>query len=109
MLLYMGISTERTASDNKERRRRKMARDIWGNRVEDSPNWQATERRIAKEMMEELYPNNPKCPHARNTSGYCAESVEDIEGTDVCALVDKWCLLDGGLECGTYDKWKQSE
>jgi len=57
----------------------------------------------------EIYPSNPRCPNARNTSGYCAESDEYIEGADMCDLVDKWCLLDGGQECETYTEFLQKQ
>lgn len=54
-------------------------------------------------------PLKPRCPHARHTGGYSAELDEYIEGADMCDIVDKWCLLEGGMECETYNEFLKEE
>jgi len=46
-----------------------------------------------------------RCPHRRNTGGYCAALDDYIEGADMCELVDKWCLLGSGDTCETYSEF----
>jgi len=53
--------------------------------------------------------NNPRCPHIRHTGGYSKELDEYIEGADMCSLVDKWCLLEEGLECKIWEETQKEE
>jgi hypothetical protein len=43
-----------------------------------------------------------RCPWVRSTGGYCKELDEYIDGADMCDLVDKWCLMEGGEPCEEY-------
>ena len=39
-----------------------------------------------------------RCPHRQ-------QRIPLYGGIDMCELVDKWCLLDGGLKCEVYEKF----
>ena len=53
--------------------------------------------------------DKPRCPYSKSTGGFDPERDEYVEGCDMCDLVDKWCLLDGGQECETYNDFLRGE
>ena len=42
--------------------------------------------------------DKPKCP-------YLKETLVGDESYTLCTMVDKWCLLEGGLSCDIYEEW----
>lgn len=46
--------------------------------------------------------DKPKCPYARPI-GY------EGEGSVLCDMVDKWCLLEGSIECETYEEFLRKD
>jgi hypothetical protein len=46
----------------------------------------------------------PQCPYAIKRGGYCAE-LDDYFYDVICDLVDKYCLIEYGNSCETYEEF----
>lgn len=53
---------------------------------------------------------NPVCPNYIAPRYYIdPKTDEDIEGTAMCSLVDKPCLVEYGETCEEYNDWQKEE
>ena len=69
-----------------------MARDIWGNRVEDRPDWPEV-KRLLKAIVKVFFGNiRERCPN-----------VTHYPDIDYCSLDDHICLLESGDTCEEYE------
>jgi hypothetical protein len=48
--------------------------------------------------------DKPVCPYATKRGGYSAE-LDDYFYSVMCDLVDKYCLVEYGQTCETYDEF----
>ena len=47
-----------------------------------------------------------RCPHQKGSPvAYDFERDKVYEGAVMCSLVDKYCLLESGLPCETYEEY----
>jgi len=52
----------------------------------------------------------PKCPHYLTPRYYVDPKTDKgYEGSAMCELVDKYCLVEYGNDCGTYNEWLKEE
>ena len=54
----------------------------------------------------EAQEEKPRCPYRKGSSAaYDFKRDKVYEGADMCTLVDKWCLLESGNRCETYEEF----
>ena len=50
------------------------------------------------------------CPYMKQHTAVDYKRDKVYEGPVMCDLVDKWCLLESGMECEEYDRFlKESD